>query len=46
MAETAWELSPLIVGTPSPIITFVSGGISGAVSRTVTAPIDRIKILM
>lgn len=46
LAKAAQEVSPIILGEPSPLITLISGGISGAVSRTMTAPIDRIKILM
>ena len=46
MADKAWELSPLMVGNPSPVITFISGGMAGLVSRTITAPVDRIKVMM
>lgn len=45
MAEEAKNFYPFI-GEPSVLITFVSGGISGGISRTVTAPLDRIKIMM
>ena len=46
MAERARELSPLMVGAPSPVITFISGGVAAIFSRTLTAPVDRIKVLM
>lgn len=36
----------MLEASNSPLITLFSGGISGAVSRTITAPIDRIKVIM
>lgn len=33
-------------GKPAYLVNFVSGGVAGAVSRSFTAPIDRVKVLM
>ena len=46
MAQKANEVSPLMVGSNSPLITFISGGVAGLVSRTITAPVDWVKVLM
>lgn len=37
---------PFYEAPNSPLATLISGGISGAVSRTITAPVDRIKVIM
>lgn len=34
------------IGEPSLMITLISAAVSGGISRTLTAPLDRVKILM